>query len=34
LGCTNPTANNYNPNATLDNGSCEFTETQTDNNAE
>ncbi len=27
-GCTNPTANNYNPNATVDNGSCTFTQTQ------
>jgi len=33
LGCTNPAASNYNPNATQDNGSCTFPETQTDNNA-
>ena len=25
LGCMNPDANNYNPDATLDNGSCDFT---------
>lgn len=24
LGCTDSTANNYNPNATIDNGSCEY----------
>jgi gliding motility-associated-like protein len=24
LGCTNPTANNYNPSATCDDGSCQF----------
>jgi hypothetical protein len=23
-GCTDPEANNYNPDATLDNGSCEY----------
>ena len=25
LGCTNPDANNYNPDATIDNGGCDFT---------
>ena len=24
LGCTNPTANNFNPDATCDDGTCEF----------
>ena len=24
LGCTDPDANNYNPNATVDDGSCDF----------
>ena len=27
MGCTNPNANNYNPLATIDNGSCTFTST-------
>ena len=27
MGCTNPNANNYNPLATIDNGSCTFTPT-------
>lgn len=26
VGCTDPTADNYDPNATVDNGSCEFTD--------
>ena len=34
LGCTNPNAENYNANATQDDGSCEFTEIETDISAE
>ena len=30
LGCTNPTATNYNPLATKDDGSCKFKELETD----
>ena len=28
-GCTNPNATNYNPNATIDDGSCQLQATQT-----